>query len=104
MLVADLDQLRLLDLLRRIRVDVVAVAIGLRPFGADRLLRLAGELVDLLGREHAALRQDLLLLGRERRTLRRDAALEALGFAARELDDLLADAHRAPVVPAHRAE
>ena len=45
--------------------------------------------VDLAdGGEHAALLQDALLRGRERGRLLRGAGVEALGLAARELDDL----------------
>src|SRR5690349_17975715 len=59
--VESYDDFRL-HALRGLGIDVVAVAARLAGVRPHRLAGLAREFVDLLRREHAALREDLLLL------------------------------------------
>src|SRR5262245_13615342 len=96
---AQCDQAFALNATRVVGLDVVAMAGGaLAMVGADRAFRLLSELVDLFRRQDAALLENALLLDGERRGLPRLSALEALGLATREFDDLLRNPHRAPVV------
>src|SRR5262245_27015943 len=94
---ADADEAFVLNAARFVRRRVVAVTCrALAGRGADGALGLAGEAVDLLRREDAALLQDALLLERERGRLLGGAGVEALGLAARKLHDFTRDAHGAP--------
>ncbi len=93
-----------LHLLRLVRIHIIAVAGGLAFFGADDLLGLGGEFVDLFGGEVAAGFEDLALFFGEGVGFDGGTAFEALGLAGLELLDLFGDADGAPVVAAHGAE
>src|SRR5690606_33330625 len=100
----ELNEARVLHALGLGVGGLVAVADALSGVGSDGRARLRRERVHLGGRQVPALLEDALLLLREAGRARRGAAVEALGLARGELDDLLGDAHGAPVVAAHRAE
>src|SRR4051812_26564475 len=98
---AQLYQPLFLNLLSRLRLDVVRMTRALGAFRAHGFARLRGQAVDLLWAEHPALFQDLALLRGEGRRLCDLVALEAIGLAASELHDLLGNPHPAPILPAH---